>query len=228
MLVFKPFGTVLTFTLCLIAINGGLLVWAWMSSYGIVNENGPIENIQVLILGLSFVTYVLIFSKQEGAAQTLAAVFFFLCIFLILKELDFRELRIVGPNIKSYWVEKTILEQIRKLLSWFILLLLMVFLISRIRDIPSMARAMISWSAWPYYLCFALLLLSQALEHPGFRNPDGLVDPELLQAKAEFHRSLAIGKFWEELIELNAYLVLFYAAQNSAVISCLINSCDKK
>jgi len=228
MLVFKPFGTVLTFTLCLIVINGILLVWAWLSSYGIVNENGPIENIQLLILGLSFVTYVLIFSKQEGAAQNLAAVFCFLCIFLILKELDFKELRIVGPNIKSYWVENTILERIRKLLSWFILLLLMVFLISRTRDIPSMVRAMISWPAWPFYLCFALLLLSQALEHPGFRNPDELVGPELLQALAEFHRSQAIGKFREELIELNAYLVLLYAAHSSAVISCLINSCDKK
>ncbi len=228
MLVFKPFGTVLTFILCLIAVNGGLLVWAWMSSYGIVNENGPIENIQVLILGLAVVTYVLIFSKQEGAAQTLAAVFCFLCIFLILKELDFKELRIVGPNIKSYCVENTILERIRKLLSWFILLLLVVFLISRVRDIPSMARAMISWSAWPYYLCFALLLLSQALEHPSFRNPDGLVGQELRQAIVEFHRSQAIGKLREELIELNAYLVLFYAAQNFAVISSLINNCDKK
>ncbi len=227
MLVFKPFGTVLTFTLCLIAINGGLLVWAWMSSYGIVYENGPIENIQVLILGLAVVTYGLIISKQEGPAQTLAAIFCFLCVYLILKELDFRELKVVGPN-NFYWVENKIPEQIRKFLKFISLLVLIVFLISRIRDIPSMVRAMISWPAWPLYLCFALLLLSQALEHPGFRNPDGLVEPELLQALAEFHRSQAIGKFREELIELNAYLVLFYAAQNSAVISCLINSCDKK
>ncbi len=224
MLVFKPFGTVLTFTLCLIAINGGLLVWAWMSSFGIGNENGPIENIQVFILGLAVVTYGLIISKQEGPAQTLAAVFCFLCIFLILKELDFRELEATKPG----WVENKIPEQIRKFLKLISLLLFIVFLISRIRDIPSMVRAMISWPAWPFYLCFALLLLSQALEHSGFRNPDGLVEQELRQAIAEFHRSQAIGKFREELIELNAYLVLLYAAYSSAVISCLINSCDKK
>jgi len=224
MLVFKPFGTVLTFILCLIAVNGGLLVWAWMSSYGIVNENGPIENIQVLILGLAVVTYGLIISKQEGPAQTLAAIFCFLCVYLILKELDFRELEAIKPG----WVENKIPEQIRKFLKFISLLVFIVFLISRIRDIPSMVRAMISWPAWPFYLCFALLLLGHAVEHPGFRNPDGLTGKEEDLLQLAFYRSLAIGKFWEELIELNAYLVLLYAAHSSAVISCLINSCDKK
>ncbi len=228
MLNFKLFGTVLKFVLCLAAVNVGLLVWARMSSYGIVNENGPIENIQLLVLGLSFMAYVLIFSKQEGAAQTLAAGFCFLCVFLILKELDFKELKVVEPGAKPYWEEKTIPEQLRKLLRWFGLLLLIVFLISRIRDIPTMVRAMISWAAWPYYLSLALLLVSKAVEHPPFRTTEGMARPEVLQALAEFQRSLAIGKFNEEMIELNAYLVLFFAALSSAAISSLINGCDKK
>lgn len=222
---FKQPWFMLAVFLCLIAINGGFFAWAWLSSYGISSENGPIENFQVLILGLALVTYVLIFSKQDCAAQTLAAVFSYVCFFLILKELDFRELQAIGPGIKSHWIEKTIPEQIRKFLKFFGLLLLIGFLIRRNRDIPTMVRAVISWSAWPLYLSFALLVLSLALEHPGFRNPGGLTGAEIRQALDEFHQSQAIGKFWEELIELNAYMVLLYAAQSSAAISCLINSC---
>jgi hypothetical protein len=83
-----------------------------------------------------------------------------------------------------------------------------------------MVRTVMSWTAWPYFLSFALLLLSQALEHKGFRNPEGLQRTELLQAIEKFQYSQAIGKFHEELIELITYLVFLYATLSSAAISC--------
>lgn len=233
MLAFKPLQLAVVFFLCLAAFDAGLYVWASSTSFGIANENGAIENIQVLVLGLSFVTYILIFSKQGGAAQTLAGVFCFLCFFMILKELSFKELEYmeldyIGPTVVPHWVDNVLAEQLRKILQWLNLLLLIVFLISRMRDISSLVRAMISRPAWPFYLSFALLVLSQVLEHEGFRDPGGLTGPELHSALADFHRSLSIAKFWEELIEINAFLILLYAALTTAVISSLVNVGGKK
>lgn len=222
MSVSKPFQFVVAFFVCLLAINVGLLVWAWSSSYAIVDENGPLENFQVFILGLSFVTYVLIFSKQEGAAQTLAAVFCFLCVFMFLKELDFKQLKLIGPGV-GYWIENTLAERFLKLLQWLNLLFLIVFLISRIREMPALARAMLSWPAWPFYMSFALLVLSQALEHEGFPNSEKLAGAAHYKTLTYFHHSEGIAKFWEELIELNAFMLLLYAAQSSTAIFSRIN-----
>lgn len=147
-------------------------------------------------------TYALSISKQEGAAQTLAVIFSYVCLFLFLKELDFRELQVLEPGQRAQWIENTIPEQIRKYIKFSSLLLFIGFLISRYRDIPDMVRTMMSWTAWPYVLSFALLLLSQALEQKGFRNPDGLQGAALQQAIEKFQHFQAIGKFHEELVEL--------------------------
>jgi hypothetical protein len=217
---FKLSRFMLKLVFCLVAFNGGFFILAWASNFSISNENGPIEIFQVLILGLVFVTYALSISKQEGATQTLGVAFSYVCLFLFLKELDFRELQILEPGQRAQWVENTIPEQIRKFIKFIkfsSLLLFIGFLISRYRD---MVRTVMSWTAWPYFLSFALLLLSQALEHKGFRNPEGLQRTELLQAIEKFQYSQAIGKFHEELIELITYLVFLYATLSSAAISC--------
>lgn len=216
---FKLSRFTLVLVFCLVAFNGGYFIWALSSNFNISHENGPIENLQVLILGLAFVIYALNISRQEGATQTLTVVFSYVCLFLFLKELDFRELQVLEPGQRTQWVENTVPEQIRKFLKFSSLLLFIGFLVSRYRQIPDIVRAVLSWTAWPYFLSVALLLLSQALEHKGFRNPDGLQGAELHQAVEKFQHYKAIAQFYEELVELNAYLTLLYAALRSTPIS---------
>ncbi len=218
---FGRFWPNLTIILLLIAINAGFLVWGWSGDFEISGESGPIENTQVLILCVAFATYALQISKHEGVARNLAIALSFVCFFIALKEMDFRELRPASPGGRAYWVENTIPELIRKFMKYGSWAVFIVFLICRYREIPDMVRAVISWSAWPYFLCLGLLLMSQALEHGGFRNPQGLEGNALREALNEFHRSRIIAELWEELVELNAYLVLLYAGWTSAVISSL-------
>jgi len=227
MFAFKPLQRVVVLFLCLVAFDTGLCVWASSNSFGVANENGPLENTQILILCACFLTYAYLVAKQEDAARSLAAVFCFLCVFLILKELDFKQLKLIAPDV-GYWVENTTPERTIKLLQWFNALFLIVFLISRRRDISVLVRAMVARSAWPFYLCFALLLLSQAVEPDGFPNPETLAGAELYKALTYFAHMRSIGQFWEELIELNAYFVLLYAALTAAVVSSLVYVGDRR
>ena len=161
----------------------------------LAHENGPIENLQVMALACAFALFCLQATKEPGASRTAAVALASLCFIVLLREVDFRMFD--APD----WLITVTSGRGRKIIHWAMASLTVIYVLSRFRHIPSLIRSSLTWKAWPFYIWFPLLLVGQEIEDWTHEARNDAVN-----------EYWANGQFWEELFELNAYLVLLFAA----------------
>ena len=99
------------------------------------------------------------------------------------------------------WLINITTGLVRKGLSTILAVLTAVYVATRYKNVPGLIRSSLTWRAWPFYIWPLLLITAEKIE---------------LRAHATRLDDLpgywANGQFWEELVELNAYIVLLFAA----------------
>ena len=82
-----------------------------------------------------------------------------------------------------------------------IIAVLLLYVATQWRHFTAMVRPFLKWGAWPLLLWLPLLLVGEMIEVATHATrKDALLG------------YWANGEFWEELLELNAYLVLLFGA----------------
>lgn len=174
--------------------NISLVAWWWFSTHKITNESGPIENLQAAVLFLVFAIYFFNSRKHEGAVRTTAVILCLVTFNMLFREVDFRTIP-VSDLVLSLTTGRP-----RNVIFWCSFLLLCVYTISHFRHFRMIAAAMLHWRAWPYYLWIGLIV-------------SGALAEEVSRANGNMFWDFTIphGQFLEEMLELNAYVVLLFA-----------------
>lgn len=185
-------------TILLIALAGVnivLTVWWWGTSDDIARESGPIENLQLVMLAAA----AFVFAQGGRKGDDVLRPFLFCCcmasIYLLFREIDFRTMPV------SDWVRMLSSGVMRKTIQGIILLLLAGYALLNFGAIRSAVSRMSAGECWPYVCVFALFALSKGAEEisRADKNPVG-----------DF--ALPHGQVWEEMLELNADMMLLVAA----------------
>ena len=192
------------------AVNIPLITWRLASgSEFLADESGVMENAQVIVLALAFVFFSLDALRTHPALRAAAVVMACLCLFMFFREMDFRTLG------ASEWVISLSSGPGRRKLFYAGLAILLAYAVMKRRQLLAVFPAALSLRAWPLYLWPVLLLAGEAVE---------------LQTHATRKDDLpgfwSTGQFWEELLELDAYIVLVFAALSFSAI--MLNKTGKK
>lgn len=175
--------------------NIGLLSWWWLSAQEISYESGPIENLQAAVLLLAFVIFLFNAKKFEGAGRAAALILCLASINMFFREIDFRTIP-VSDLVLSITTGRT-----RNLVFWCTLLLICFYITSHFTHFRYIVAAMFHWRAWPYYLWIVLIVSGELAEEASRANGNMFGD-----------LTIPHGQFWEEMLELNAYMALLFAA----------------
>ena len=182
--------------IALIVFNIALVLWTMSTGPDwIAKESGPVEGLQAVALVIAFAAFCRDAIKHPGASRPAAVTLACLCFIIFFREIDLRIFD--APE----WLINITTGLVRKGLSTILAGLTAVYVASRYKDVPGLIRSSLTWRAWPFYIWPLLLITAEKIE---------------LRAHATRHDDLpgywANGQFWEELVELNAYIVLLFAA----------------
>ncbi len=179
--------------IALIVFNIALALWTMSTGpYWMAKESGPIEGLQAVALATAFALFCRDATRHPGASRPAAVSLACLCFVIFFREIDLRifdapELLI---NITT--------GPVRKGLSAILVVLTAIYVATRNKNVPGLIRSSLTWRAWPFYIWPFLLITAEKIEL-------------WVHARA-LPGSWTNGQFWEELVELNAYLALLYAA----------------
>ncbi len=192
----KPAALDLSFLIGLLVFNAALIVWTLSTGpFWISKESGPIESLHTIVLAVGWVLFCRETMKHSGSSRMAALVMACLCLLMFFRELDLRVFN--APE----WLINITTPGIRKWLSLALIVLASVYAASRYRQIPGLVRSSLTWRAWPFYIWPMLLIAGEKVE---------LVTHETRQDDLPGY--WANGQFWEEFLELNAYITVLYAA----------------
>jgi len=168
------------------------VAWWWLSPQQISHENGPIENLQILVLLLTCVLSC-IAARKPGERRTAAVALAGSSLLLLVRELDLR------PYMPPEWIASA--STGAKILMWLVFAATLAYILSRYRHILDFIRSGRILKAWVFFLWIPLLILGQLIEEwTDVTHDDDRYD------------YWASGQFWEEMTELNAYLIFLIAA----------------
>ncbi|GBE44635.1 MAG TPA: hypothetical protein ENH05_09880 [Rhizobiales bacterium] len=184
------------FFLIVVLVNAGLVAWWWLSQQQISHENGPIENLQAITLLVTFALFCMTAAKDSGVVRTAAIALAASSFLLLVREIDLR------AYIAPEW--RVTASAGAKQLMWLVAASTLVYVLTRYRHLLKVIRSSLTpeaWKAWAFYLWLPLLIVSQLIEE--------WTDVTRLDDRYAYWAS---GQFWEEIFELNAYLVFLYTA----------------
>jgi len=179
----------------LAGVNLVLISWWSVTSDDIARESGPIENLQLVMLAAA----AFVFARGGRRSDGVLRPFLFCCcigsIYLLFREIDFRAMPV------SDWLRMLSSGGVRKTIQGIILLVLAVYALRHFSVIRNAVSRMPRAEFWPYVCVFALFALSKGAEEisRADKNPVG-------------HFALPHGQVWEEMLELNAGMMLLMAA----------------
>lgn len=171
------------------------MAWWWSASDAIAREGGPVENLQLVILFATVVLFARHGHRMDGAGRRVAIALCLACMYLFLRELDLRYLQ------SDNWIVWLTTGARRKVMHGTVVFLLAAYVVSHFMSFWKVARSLLSWHAWPYYAAAVLFLVAKLAEEisKADKNPFG-----------QF--ALPHGQFFEELLELNADMMLLVGA----------------
>lgn len=149
-------------------------------------ENGIIENAQAALLAAGFAFSTLAAYNLRHDLRIAATIMAFVCFSMFFREVDFR------PFTMPTWAHALTSGPIRDGVFVFLLVCLLFFLYLNRRDFIRVFRFTVSYLSMPLY-AFALLMAGAQMVDKGLVV---LPDPG----------------FWEEFLEINAYIFLFMAS----------------
>lgn len=184
------------FIVLLLVFNLALTLWALTTGPEIFShEMGPLETLQALAISIAFVLFWREAASQTGPSRTAAVVLTAACFLMFFREADFRLLD--APD----WIVRTTSGPVRRAMFLFLALIITGYAVARRDHVRKLARQGMSLSAWPLFAWFTLLPMGEVVEAVAH-----------LTRKDDLPGYWAGGPFFEELLELNAYIALFFAA----------------
>ena len=176
--------------------NIALVLWTMSTGpHWIAKESGPIEGLQAVVLATAFALFCRDATRHPGASRPTAVTLACLCFIIFFREIDLRIFDV--PE----WLINISTDLVRKGLSTIFVVLTAVYVATRYKNVPGLVRSSLTWRAWPFYTWPLLLFTAEKIEvrvHATRLN--------------DLPGYWANGQFWEELFELNAYIVLLFAA----------------
>ena len=153
-------------------------------------ENSLMENFQIFELSIAAIIFaVLAFINKEKTLRIFYSVFLFLNISFILRELDFEGMDVF---FLFHWASSGIGFVVLMLIGWFTL----AFLILSVRK-----KFWTLFKKWAKSAAGVTMIAAGGLLYLGMQ----------LDQNA-FKMSRATAQFWEELIEINAFLLIIASA----------------
>ena len=178
------------FILLLLIVNTVFWNIAYHYQWITAAENSLMENFQIFELSIAAIIFaVLAFINKEKTPRIFYSVFSFLNISFILREMDFEGMD-VFPVL--HWASSGIGFIILMLIGWFTLALL-VFSVRK--------------KFWTLFKKWAKSAAGVTMIAAG-----GLLYLSMYLDKKAFKMSGATAQFWEELIEINAFLLIIASA----------------
>lgn len=180
----------------LLLCNLALIVWAFaVGPDWLVKESGPIESLQAFALAAAFFIFCANVVSAKDASRIVAIIFCCACFMSFFREFDFR---VYGA---PEWLIAMSSGPVRRALYVTIIAVLVVYVATQYRYFTAMVLPFLKWDAWPLVLWVPLLLVGELVELATHAT-----------RKDASQGYWANGQFWEELLELNAYLVLLFGA----------------
>ena len=181
--------------LLMAVVNIAFVSWWSLTSDQIAGESGPIENFQLAVLAISLVVFL-----RTGLGQTNAERHFFIaaaiaCLYLFLRELDLRTLPVSG------WILWLGGDIPRKVIQGLVATVLVLFVLRNFRAIFDMVRSGGVRQAWPYATTFLLFCAAKMAEEISRADKNKFGD-----------FALPHGQLWEEMLELNAHMMMLAVA----------------
>lgn len=159
---------------------------------GIVgDENGPLENAQLVVMVPTFLLFGLAWVRGLGAVRVAGYALGMIGALAFAREIDFKSLTGGGHAGFDWLVAHGLQDGLLALLG----LALVLYLFVQRRYFWSVLRLGLRWQAWPCVASFILLAAAELYF-------DGLSGPN--------------AHFWEELVETNGYFLLAVAAWRHA------------
>ena len=186
----------LVFLVFMAALNIPLLAWGLTAGGDfLANENGALETAQAITLAVAFAFFCADAARHDHNSRVAALVLVSVCFFMFFREVDFRTFG--APE----WLINLSSGSGRRTIFYIGTAAVIIYALRNIRSLIALIPSGLSIKAWPFYLWPVLLLLGEGVE-------------ELTHAtrKDDLHGFWADGQFWEEMLELDAYLVLAFAA----------------
>jgi hypothetical protein len=150
------------------------------------SENGPLEDIQLLVMlpALALLGYA--WWKSRGAVGVAGALLALMGTIAMVREIDFRSLTGL-----SAWFDQLVAHGLQDGLLSVLGVLTALYFFRHRQYFRGLVRLGLRWQAWPCVLSVLLLALAELYL-------DGFVGPT--------------GHFWEELVETNGYFLFAIAA----------------
>ena len=152
----------------------------------VAGENGALENLQALFVAFALLLFASRIRSCRPAIEALSVGLGFVAFAFLFREVDLRDVGV--PD----WVVLLTSGIVRDGIFFTLLGLLVAYLIRRWRAWGTMARFAFGRRALPLYLCLVLLIVAATIDKGLLPLPHPL--------------------FWEEAIEVDAYLALVFGA----------------
>lgn len=176
--------------LLLLVINTVFWNIAYHHQWITAAENSLMENFQILVLSIAAIIFaVLAFINKEKTLRIFYSVFSFLNISFMLREMDFEGMDVFPV---FHWASSGIGFIILMLIGWFTLALLILSVRKKF---------------WTLVKKWAKSAAGITMIAAG-----GLLFLSIHLDKKVFRMSRATAQFWEELIEINAFLLIIASA----------------
>lgn len=179
-----------------IALNVPLVIWATTAGPDfLADEFGVLEFAQAFALLMAAVMALVDAAKYSQPTRTAAILLSSVCAFLFFRELD---LRVFDA---PYWLVAVSTGEVRRAIFVIGASATIIYAVSQFRNLIKLIPCALSWKIWPFVSWPILLILGEVV---AVMTHDTRTD--------DLHGFWQAGQFWEELLELDAYIVLLYAA----------------
>lgn len=181
------------------SINVMLVYWWSVTTDQIARENGPVENLQLAVLVMAMAVFIHAGRRPGGASRQFFMAAGIVCLYLFLRELDLRSVPV------SEWVRWLGGNIPRKVIQGTVLLTLAFYLSRHFSTVFGAVRGAGIKQMWPYALIFLLFCTAKMAEEISRADKNKFGD-----------FALPHGQFWEEMLELNAHLMIVAVAMISS------------
>jgi len=184
------------FLALIVAINIPFIVWG-LSAGGefLTDEGGVLETSQAAMILGAFIWFCSDAARFGQPSKSAAVILSCICLFMFFREVDFRTYG--APD----WVIGLSSGHGRRILFTAGAAFVLYYAVRNYRNLLQLVPAGLKLRAWPFYVWPVLLILGELVEVYTHKT-----------RKDDLHGFWTSGQFWEEMLELDAYILLAYAA----------------
>lgn len=172
-------------------------LWWGLTAGGefLADEGGVLETAQAATLLVALVLFLMDAIKFDQPSRSGALILTCVCLFMFFREMDFRTFG--APE----WIITLSSGPGRRILFIIGASAVIIYALRNYRHLLALIPSGLTLRAWPFYVWPILLLLGEGVEVITHAT-----------RKDDLHGFWVSGQLWEEILELDAYVMLAYAA----------------